>query len=83
MVKRRPLHIGILMNLILHVTILVFFKMLNYVDYLLSHWKEEFKLGIRHCQLNQFIVEKQFMEVFLDAHDNYDYDELCVELNKK
>ena len=23
------------------------------------------------------------MEVFLDAHDNYNYDELCVELNKK
>ena len=26
---------------------------------------------------------KQFMEVFLDAHDNYDYDYLCPKLNKK
>jgi hypothetical protein len=23
------------------------------------------------------------LEVFIEAHDNYDYDELCAEINKK
>jgi hypothetical protein len=85
MVKRIPMHIGMLVNLILHVTILRFLKMLNYVDYLLSHWKEEGRIQAWYKAFPTESIHswKQFKEVFLNAHDNYDYDQLCVELIKK
>jgi hypothetical protein len=55
MVKGRPLHLGILVDLTLHLNLLIFFKKMKYVGCLPSLWKEKCRLGIGNYQPNIFI----------------------------
>jgi len=59
----------ILINFTLHVIIFTKFGTVKYVDCLPSHWKDELRLGIGHCERNQFIVGDnswKYLSLFLE-----------------